>query len=70
MLVAVKMQGDVCGLMAGTFEQASSVLKSDSFQWEVVRCLWIAEINCEAHNGEKPTSRDEPELLCVKRSLS
>lgn len=52
------MRGDVGVLMAGTFEQASSVLTSDSFQWEIVRCLWITETNCEVHNGEKPTSRD------------
>lgn len=37
----------------------------DSFQWEIVRCLWITEINCEVHDGEKPTSRDS-ELLRKK----
>lgn len=68
MLVTVKMRGDVGVLMAGTFEQASSVLTSDSFQWEIVRCLWITEINCEVHNGEKPTSRDS-ELLRKKLEL-
>jgi hypothetical protein len=40
----------------------------DSFQWEIVRCLWITEINCEVHNGEKPTSRDS-ELLRKKLEL-
>lgn len=65
MLVTVKMRGDVGVLMAGTFEQASSVLTSDSFQWEIVRCLWITEINCEVHNGENPTSHDSELLQTV-----